>query len=45
MEHKNTGDSDIKNTGKSSDNSSRSSGHNSGEISYGGEINKASDRD
>jgi hypothetical protein len=39
VEHKNTGDSGMKNTG------SRSSGHNSGRSSHGGASNKASDRD
>jgi hypothetical protein len=44
-EHKKTGDSGMKNNGKSSDADSRSSGHNSGESAYGGGSNKASDRD
>jgi hypothetical protein len=45
VEQKKTGDSGMKNTGKSSDACSRSSGHISGGISYGGGTNKASDRD
>jgi hypothetical protein len=45
VEHKETGDSCMSNTGKSSDAVSRSSGHNSGGSSYGGGSNKASDRD
>jgi hypothetical protein len=45
VEHKKTGDSGMKYTGKSSDAGSRSSGHNSGESSYGGARNKASDLD
>jgi hypothetical protein len=45
VEHKKTGDSGMKKTGKSSDAGSRSSGHNSGESSHGGASNKASDRD
>jgi hypothetical protein len=45
VEHKKTGDSGMKNTGKSSDAGSRSSAHNSGGSSHGGAINKASDRD
>jgi hypothetical protein len=45
VEHKNTGDSGMKNTGKNSDAGSRSSGHNSGESAYGGSSNKASGRD
>jgi hypothetical protein len=45
MEHKNTGDSGMKNNGKGSDAGSRSSGHNSGGSSHGGASNKASDRD
>jgi hypothetical protein len=45
VEQKKTGDSGMKNTGKSSDAGSRSSGHNSGDSSYGGASNKASDRD
>jgi hypothetical protein len=45
VEHKNTGDSGMKNTGKSSDAGSRSSGHKSGGRSHGGASKKASDRD
>jgi hypothetical protein len=45
VEHKKTGDPGMKNTGESSDSGSRSSGHNSGGISFGGGTNKASDRD
>jgi hypothetical protein len=45
VEHKKTGDSGVKNTGKSSDAGSRSSEHNSGGSSHGGASNKASDRD
>jgi hypothetical protein len=45
VEHKKTGDSGMKNTGKSSDAGSRSSGHNSGGSSHCGASNKASDRD
>jgi hypothetical protein len=45
VEHKKTGDSGMKNTGKSSDAGSRSSGHNSGGTAYGGGTNKASDCD
>jgi hypothetical protein len=45
VEHKKSGDSGMKNTGKSSDAGSRSSGHNSGGSSYGGARNNASDRD
>jgi hypothetical protein len=45
VEYKKTGNSGIKDTGKSSDAGSRSSGHNSGGISHGGAGNKASDRD
>jgi hypothetical protein len=45
VEHKKTGDSGIKNTGKGSDADSRSSGHTSGGSAYGGGSNKASDRD
>jgi hypothetical protein len=45
VEHKETGDSGMKNTGKSSDAGSRSSMHNSGGGSHGGAINKVSDRD
>jgi hypothetical protein len=42
VEHKKTG---MKNTGKGSEEGSRSSGHNSGGSAYGGGRNKASDRD
>jgi hypothetical protein len=45
VEHKTTGDSGMKNTGKSSDAGSRSSGHNSGGSSYGIASNKAPIRD
>jgi uncharacterized membrane protein YgcG len=45
LDHKQTGDSGMHNTGTSSDGGSRSSGHNFGGISYGGASNKASDRD
>jgi hypothetical protein len=45
LEHKKTGDSGMKNIGKSSDAGSRSSGQNSGGSAYGGGRNKASDRD
>jgi hypothetical protein len=45
VEHKKTGDSGMKNTGKISDANSHSSGHNSGGSSRGGASNKASDRD
>jgi hypothetical protein len=45
VEHKKTGDSGMKNSGKCSDVGSRSSGHNSGGSAYGGGSNKASDRD
>jgi hypothetical protein len=45
VEHKKTGDSGMRNNGKSSDAGSRSSGHNSGGISHEGASNKASDRD
>jgi hypothetical protein len=45
VDHKKTGDSGIKNTGKSSNAGSRISIHNSGENAYGGGSNKASDRD
>jgi hypothetical protein len=45
VEHKNTGDSGMNNTDKSSDAGSRISGHNSGGSSYEGGRNKASDRD
>jgi hypothetical protein len=43
IEHKKTGDSGMKNTGKSSDAGSRSSGHNPGGRSHGGASNKASE--
>jgi hypothetical protein len=45
VEHKKTGDSGTKNTGKGNDPGSRSSGHNLGGSSHGGPSNKASDRD
>jgi hypothetical protein len=45
VEHKKTGDSGMKNSGKESDAGSRSSGHNSGGSSHGGASNKASDRE
>jgi hypothetical protein len=45
VEHKKTGDFGMKDTGKSSEACSRSSGHNSGGSSHGGARNKASDRD
>jgi uncharacterized membrane protein YgcG len=45
VEHKKTGDSGMKNNGKSSDAGSRSSGHKSGGSSHGGASKKASDRD
>jgi hypothetical protein len=46
MDHKKTGDSGMKNTGKSSDAGSLSSGHNCEEsAAYGGGSNKAPDRD
>jgi hypothetical protein len=45
VEHKNTGDSGMKNTGKGSDTGSRSSAHNSGGSAYKVGSNKASDRD
>jgi hypothetical protein len=45
VQHKKTGDSGMKNNGKSSDAGSRSSGHNSGGSLYGGARNMASDRD
>jgi hypothetical protein len=45
VEHKKTGNSGMKNTGKSSDSGSRSYEHNSGGGSHGGASNKASDRD
>jgi hypothetical protein len=45
VEHKKTGDSGIRNSCKSSDTGSRSSGLNSGGSSHEGASNKASDRD
>jgi hypothetical protein len=45
VEHKKPGDSDMKNTEKSSDAGSRSSGHKSGGSACGCGSNKASDRD
>jgi hypothetical protein len=45
VEHRKTGDSGMKNTGKGSNAGSRSSGHNSGGSAHGGGSNKASDRD
>jgi hypothetical protein len=45
VEHKKTGDSGMKNSGKGSDAGSRSSEHNSEGSAYGGGSNKASDRD
>jgi hypothetical protein len=45
VEHNKTGDSDMKNTGKSSEAGSHSSEHNSGGNSYRFGTNKASDRD
>jgi hypothetical protein len=45
VEHKKTGDSGTKNTGKGNDAGSRSSGHNAGGSSHGGASNKAFDRD
>jgi hypothetical protein len=45
VEHKKTGDSGMKDTGKSRDAGSRSSGHNYEGSVYGGSNNKASDRD
>jgi hypothetical protein len=45
VEHKKTGDSGVKNTGKSSDAGSRSFEHNSGGTEHGRARNKASDRD
>jgi hypothetical protein len=45
LKNKKTGDSGLKNTGKSSDAGSRRSGHNSGGIPYEGGSNKASGRD
>jgi hypothetical protein len=45
VEHKKTGDSGMKITGKSSDADSRSSGHNSGGGAYRGGSIMASDRD
>jgi hypothetical protein len=45
VEHKNTGDTGMKNNNKSSETGNHSSGHNSGGRSHGGASNKASDRD
>jgi hypothetical protein len=45
VKQKKTGDSGIKNTGKSSDPGSRSSGHNSGGSPHKGSRSNASDRD
>jgi hypothetical protein len=45
VEHKKTGDSGMKNTGKGNEAGSRSSGHNSGGSAYEGGSNKASDLD
>jgi hypothetical protein len=45
VEHKKTGDSGMKNNGKSSDAGSRSYVHNAGGSLHGGASNKASDRD
>jgi ribosomal protein S17E len=45
VKHNKTGDFGMKNTRKSSDADSRSSGHNSGGSAYGGGSNMASDRD
>jgi hypothetical protein len=45
IEHRKTGDSGMKNTGKGSDAEGGSSGHNSGGSAHGGGSNKASDRD
>jgi hypothetical protein len=45
VEHKKTGDSCIKSTGKGRDTGRRRSGHNSRGSAYGGGSNKASDRD
>jgi hypothetical protein len=45
VEHKNTGDSGMKNNGKSSDAGSRSSEHNPEGSAYGDGTNKATDRD
>jgi hypothetical protein len=45
VEHKKTGDSGMKNNGKTSDVGSSSSGHNFGGSSHAGAINTASDRD
>jgi hypothetical protein len=45
VDHKKTGDSGIKNTGKGSDAGSRNSRLNSGGSSHVGASNKASDRD
>jgi hypothetical protein len=44
VEHKNTGDSGMKNTGNRSDADSRSSGHNSGGSAYEDGTKSASDR-
>jgi hypothetical protein len=44
VEHMNTGDSGMKYTGESSDDASRSFGHNSGGSSNGGASNMATDR-
>jgi hypothetical protein len=44
VEHKMTGDSGVRNTGKCSNAGSRSSGHNSRGSAYGGGTNKPSDR-
>jgi hypothetical protein len=45
VEHKKTGDSGMKNSGKGSDAGSRSSGHNAGGSAYGDGSNKRADRD
>jgi hypothetical protein len=45
VEHKKTGDSGMKNSGKISDAGSRSSGHNSGGSAYGGGTKNVSGRD
>jgi hypothetical protein len=45
VKHEKTGDSGVKNSGKSSDVGSRSSGHKAGGCSYEGASNKESDRD
>jgi hypothetical protein len=45
VKNKNTGESGMKNNGKSSDAGSRSSGHNSSESAYRGGTNNLSDRD